>query len=1490
MQRFITCFVLFACIGILVFAQSEEQKVALIIGNSEYSEAPLQNPANDATDVGRRLATLGFSVTVLTNATQEQMEEAAYRFGNELSTGGVGFFYYAGHGAQYNGENYLIPVDAKIRAATELRYKALSAGLILSYMSEARNRLNMIILDACRDNPFAGARSATRGLAVVDQLPTGSVIVYATAPGKTAQDGTGRNSPFTEAFLEHVDTAGLGVKEMFDLVGRDVSDTTLGQQRPWISHDFYDEFEFAGTDAPTVTPAESSEGSSTTPTTTPVSQQFGELFIVTEPDGAKISVNDEEMGQSPLFLAKMPLQTRLVITAEKEGWFGSKEITLTTSELVDIAITLEAETGNLVISSSEKDVDVYFDGELLGSLGTGLFRDLATGIHSIEVQADGLYWQGDVAIQADQTVQLQVQPQSVETGMEGVTLIEFREAELPEQITPAGDEDWYVVDIGGLDSMYLFTARTSGETDTYIEIYGPNDRDVLVGQNDDGNDQNASATILVNNRERYWIKVRGYGSDTTGAYALHTDAEAYLGDALEPNDTRAAALALQIEGPGVATTLIPASDRDWFAIQLSREPDYNAYLSIETLSAMDTVMTLYWGDEEVATDDDGGEDSNARIVYRPERTGTYYVEVASYDAGELGEYEIVARWIRAYPDRYESDNELDDAKNIDLDGAIQARNFIPGDDIDWLRIEIEDRETIRIQSFGSTDIYFTLHDRFGEVIIEDDDSGDEYNAMLNPTLEPGTYYLMVTQLDQGLFGSEYEIEISRSDESTPLVEPGETVEIDPNGPFYEAQLSRNGQEDWYTFEVTGWESEHMVVISTTGGTDTYIELYGPNFEDELLTENDDGNDSNAMVTTVAATGDRFWVLVRGYSSDTLGDYQLHVRTEPYEADALEPNDSPEEATPLSIDGELVMSSLIPGTDIDWFRIRISSIPSRDAFLAIETFSDMDTTLELYYGEPSDIDDEDDQLAFNDDGGSDSNARLLYQPTRTGTFYALVRNYDASVLGRYEIIAEWVDVIPDEYEPDNERDEATRIQPDGEPQFHTFTPGDDVDWFRVDVREAGIIEFRTYGDTDTFFTLYDENGDYISEDDDGGGNYNALLSPNLERGVYFLEITQVGDTFGSEYEVAVMPGGINAAGEGEIVEIEVNTVFEDGRLSRMGEQDWYEFVVYASETEQIIQVFTTGDTDTYIELYGPESPDELITENDDGSDSNAKVSTLAVGGDRFWVKVRGYDEGTTGSYQLHVLSETFEPDPFEPNDYLEEAKPLRIDGEPVAASIIPGQDLDWYEISIERIPLARKGTERYLLVETTGGLDTTIEMYDEDEDFFGSDDDGGIENNARLIVPIDYAGTYYVEVRHFDGTGMGRYEIIADWIEGNPDEFEPDNDMSEATLYQIGSMPQWHNFSPGHEADWVKFTLRSEEEVQIMTYGDADTYIVIYDDDEEPVAEDDDSGSNYNALLRLTLEPGTYYAEVTQIDEYFETDYRLSIQYGFTDVDTGNDGH
>jgi len=193
-----------------------EQRIALVIGNSSYSSDPLKNPVNDATDMAAALQKLGFKVNLKKNANLETMEEAIEDFGNRLKKGGVGLFYYAGHGVQVNGINYLIPVGAKINKESDIRYKAVDAGRILDEMANANNGLNIVLFDACRDNPFGKSfRSASRGLAIVSNAPTGTFISYSTSPGQVARDGEGRNSPYTKALLQHMQEPGVPIGDVF---------------------------------------------------------------------------------------------------------------------------------------------------------------------------------------------------------------------------------------------------------------------------------------------------------------------------------------------------------------------------------------------------------------------------------------------------------------------------------------------------------------------------------------------------------------------------------------------------------------------------------------------------------------------------------------------------------------------------------------------------------------------------------------------------------------------------------------------------------------------------------------------------------------------------------------------------------------------------------------------------------------------------------------------------------------------------------------------------------------------------------------------------------------------------------------------------------------------------------------------------------------------------------------------------------------------------
>ena len=164
------------------------KRLALVIGNSDYREAPLRNPVNDARSMTRALQKLGFTVIAKENLTQEGMNEAVREFGDRLTSGTVGLFYFAGHGMQVKGKNYLIPIQSGIKCEDEVPYRAFDANQVLAKMDSARNGLNLVILDACRNNPFERSfRAGQEGLAPMD-APSGTLIAYAAKPGMRSKD------------------------------------------------------------------------------------------------------------------------------------------------------------------------------------------------------------------------------------------------------------------------------------------------------------------------------------------------------------------------------------------------------------------------------------------------------------------------------------------------------------------------------------------------------------------------------------------------------------------------------------------------------------------------------------------------------------------------------------------------------------------------------------------------------------------------------------------------------------------------------------------------------------------------------------------------------------------------------------------------------------------------------------------------------------------------------------------------------------------------------------------------------------------------------------------------------------------------------------------------------------------------------------------------------------------------------------------------------
>jgi formylglycine-generating enzyme required for sulfatase activity len=232
---------LLLAIFLVVQALFAQQKYALVIGNQNYANVTkLKNPENDANDIAAALQGLGFTVDKRLNANQNVMISAVTQLKNRLSANknSYGFFYYAGHGVQSNGENFLIPVNANIPSESYLPQMALSVETLLKELNQAGNSLNVVVLDACRDNPFPWKRSGSRGLTVVESQPSESIIVFATSAGSSALDGTGKNGLFTGHLLTHLKTPGIEVTEVFRLTMGDVARSSNNEQRPAIYNQF----------------------------------------------------------------------------------------------------------------------------------------------------------------------------------------------------------------------------------------------------------------------------------------------------------------------------------------------------------------------------------------------------------------------------------------------------------------------------------------------------------------------------------------------------------------------------------------------------------------------------------------------------------------------------------------------------------------------------------------------------------------------------------------------------------------------------------------------------------------------------------------------------------------------------------------------------------------------------------------------------------------------------------------------------------------------------------------------------------------------------------------------------------------------------------------------------------------------------------------------------------------------------------------------------
>jgi uncharacterized caspase-like protein len=256
-------------------------RVALVIGNASYDEAPLRNPTHDADAMESALSRLGFDVVKLRDGSLREMQRAIGQFSRKLKGSRTALVYYSGHGIQSQGTNYLIPVDARLESEGDIPLETVSLDAIMVQLAQAQTPVNLVILDACRNDPFAkqrsiGGASPLAGLAPV-LAPRGTLIAYATAPGQVAEDGDGANSPFTASLLQVIERPGLKAEDVFKETRIRLAENTGNHQVSWESSSLTGDFYFA---APPAAPARIATGPQQAPAPTS-SSSGGPLSLLT---------------------------------------------------------------------------------------------------------------------------------------------------------------------------------------------------------------------------------------------------------------------------------------------------------------------------------------------------------------------------------------------------------------------------------------------------------------------------------------------------------------------------------------------------------------------------------------------------------------------------------------------------------------------------------------------------------------------------------------------------------------------------------------------------------------------------------------------------------------------------------------------------------------------------------------------------------------------------------------------------------------------------------------------------------------------------------------------------------------------------------------------------------------------------------------------------------------------------------------------------------
>ena len=730
------------------------RRVALVIGNGAYQNAPpLPNPPNDAAAMKAALEALGFEVHVAIDKTQRETVQELGRFTASLPGAEAAFFFYSGHGIQIGGTNYLLPVDVEATDELSVTYGSVDIADIVKKMEENAG-VSIVVLDACRDNPFLAqlaqaapqTRSAapSRGLAVIKASGSGAIIAYSAAAGDVASDGDGANSPYTTSLLKRIAEPNVEIGLMFRRVAGDVDEGTAGDQKPEVlirlTREFY--MNPVAADTPTVTVAASapSAAEAAAPPAPVGNVQTADAGAYAGEEEATPVEGDDApaRGQAVPYadlLARLDLgrpghiPTPMWTTpaaekfeaAEPNDTFGSATPVAANADIrFTIAPRGEADwiyfraesAGVLNFSTAMQPPEIDLALRILNADGADVSGWISSprpgGVLEgwYDIPAPGAYWlelrdgYNDAESAAPIDLKLAFTPQ--EDGYEPNN--SPREARVLAangahrlNILPRGEGDWFLFQLDRPGLLNVRATNVPPDLDIAMRLLNYDQVDISgwISAARPGGDTDAS--IAVKQPGLYLLEVRdGYNDGRSGAAFTLESKFTPSPDVLEPNETIGAASVISPDSQH-ALTLFPTGDADWMKLDVDH-PGELVVEATEVPETIDLTFRLLNADQTdltgwITAPRPGGDTLGS--VDLP-KAGTYYLEVRdSYnDAGAVEPLTFATRFTPS-PDQYEPNDSPGLATSMRPSGEV-AFNILPRGEVDWFRVEVEEPGELKI--------------------------------------------------------------------------------------------------------------------------------------------------------------------------------------------------------------------------------------------------------------------------------------------------------------------------------------------------------------------------------------------------------------------------------------------------------------------------------------------------------------------------------------------------------------------------------------------------------------------------------------------------------------------------------------------------------------------------------------------------------------------------------------------------------------------------